>query len=60
MMSDGLFFKCAVDTIELHAQHSSAPVYSYLYNHRGLFTFPMLFSEDLPVEFGISFNSYYK
>jgi len=54
MISDGMFFQCAIDTVKLHTQHSKAPVFSYLYGHRGLLTYSMLFSSDLDVEYGVT------
>jgi len=54
MISDGLFFKCQMDTVKLHTRYSSAPVYPYLYAHRGLLTFPMLFSSNITVEYGVA------
>ena len=41
-----------MDTVKLHTRYSSAPVYPYLYAHRGLLTFPMLFSSNITVEYG--------
>ena len=44
-----------MDTVRLHTQHSSAPIFPYLYGHRGLLTFPMLFSSNVTVEYGKSY-----
>ena len=34
-MSDSMFFKSTEDTVDLHAKHSSEPIFYYFYNHRG-------------------------
>ena len=60
MISDGMFFKCITDTVDLHRRYSKSPVYTYYYAHRGLFTFPMLYlTDDNNVELGNIMNSFY-
>lgn len=55
LISDGLFFKCAVDTIDLHRRHGRAPLYTYLYAHSGQFSFPMMFmSDENSINLGVS------
>ena len=49
-----MFFRCTLDTIDLHSRFSSAPIYAYYYAHRGLFTFPMMFLPDNSPELGVS------
>jgi len=54
IMSDSMFFKSTEDTVDLHAKHSSEPIFYYFYNHRGQVSLSNFLGAPSTFDLGVS------